>query len=145
MTGLLHAHSGLRWVVLVLMILAIIKAFKGAKNNSEYLKGDDKIFLFAMIAFHTQVLLGLILYFGNGWYQIDGEVMANPATRFFAVEHSIGMLVGMALVTIGRVKSKKIEDVQGKYKKIATLYLLALIVALVSIPWPFMAAGRGLF
>lgn len=144
MTGLLHAHSGLRWIVLALMIIAIVKAFKGQKSN-EYLAKDDKIFLFAMIAFHTQVLIGLIMYFMNGWYKIDGDVMANSATRFFAVEHIFGMLVAMTVITMGRSKSKKIEDPVAKYKKIATFYLIGLIITLVSIPWPFMPAARPLF
>jgi hypothetical protein len=145
MSGLLHAHSGLRWIVIALMLTAIIKGFQGAKGGKEYTSKADKINLFAMIAFHTQVLIGLVLYFMNGWYEIDADVMANSATRFFAVEHIFGMTAAMAIITIGRSKSKKIEGDAAKFKKTATFYLIGFIIAMISIPWPFMPAARALF
>lgn len=139
---LLKAHSGLRWVVLILLILAIVKAFTGWKGYKEF---NQKTSLFAMISVHTQLLIGLILYVVNGWYKVSGEVMANSATRFFAVEHIFGMILAVALITIGRSKSKKETDDSQKWKKIAVFYTIGLILILISIPWPFSPAARGLF
>ena len=59
-----HAHSGLRWVALGLLIYAIVNAFS-KKGVSLYEKKDKMINLFTMILLHTQLLLGLILTF-NG-------------------------------------------------------------------------------
>ena len=58
-----HAHSGLRWVVLALLIAAIAKAFTGKKAGNVMKSEDKKMPLFALIATHTQVLLGLVMYF----------------------------------------------------------------------------------
>lgn len=139
MTGLSHAHGSLRWIVLALLILAIVKGFKAASNGKDYTPKDDKINLFAMIAFHTQVLIGLLLYFLSDakWYQFNGDVMGDSYTRFFSVEHIFGMLLAMALITMGRSKSKKLEIASEKHKKIAVFYLIGLIITLISIPWPF--------
>lgn len=138
MTALTHAHSGLRYVVLALMLAAIFKAF----TSTQYTEDTRKLNLFAMISVHIQILIGLILYFSKGWYKI-GEFMSNPVTRFFAVEHIFGMLVAMALVTIGHSKAKKATTDAEKFKKIKVFYTLALIIILATIPWPFREALGG--
>lgn len=138
MNALTHAHSGLRYVVLALMVAAIVKAF----TSKQYTEGTRKLNLFAMISVHIQIVIGLILYFSKGWYKI-GEFMSNPVTRFFAVEHIFGMLVAMALVTIGHSKAKKATTDAEKFKKIKVFYTLALIIILATIPWPFREALGG--
>lgn len=144
MDGLIHAHSGLRWIVLILMLLAIVNAFNGWKSKKEYTNKTDKINLFAMVGFHTQVLIGLILYFLEGRYQIDADVMGNSLARFFAVEHIFGMIVAMIIITIGRSKSKKIDSSEHKHQKIFTFYLIGLLITLISIPWPFRAGFESI-
>jgi hypothetical protein len=63
---LIHAHSGFRWIVLILLILAIVKMVSGWKSLKEFKVADKKLALFAMIAYHTQFLLGLVLFFISG-------------------------------------------------------------------------------
>lgn len=141
---LVHAHSGLRWVVVILMLTAIFKAF-GGKKNDHLKEGDRKIFLFAMISFHTQWLIGLILYImdiANGKIQF---IMGETYYRFYAVEHITAMTLAFVLITIGHSKSKKAADAPAKYKKIAVFYSIAFIIVLASIPWPFRNLGAGWF
>jgi len=70
-----------------------------------------------------------------------GTVMKDSVTRFFAVEHFAGMLIGIILITIARGKAKKLS-----YGAASWLYLIALIVILVTIPWPFREGiGRPWF
>ena len=64
---MLHLHSGLRYVVLILILLAIVKSIIGWVSKKEYSKGDDKIGLFLMITAHLQLLIGLFLYMTKGW------------------------------------------------------------------------------
>ena len=56
----IHAHSGWRWIVLATLIFAIIKAFQNKKSEGAF---DKKIAMFAMIAYHIQVLGGIVLLF----------------------------------------------------------------------------------
>ena len=44
--GLLHAHSGLRWVVLILLLAAIFNAFSKKKSGT-WGAGDKKLALFS--------------------------------------------------------------------------------------------------
>ena len=54
--ALKHAHSGLRWVVLILLIAAIAQAF--SKKDTLLDNGNRKLAMFAMISLHIQLLIG---------------------------------------------------------------------------------------
>ena len=128
MDALLHAHSGLRYIVLLLLLIAIFQGFMGMSGKKVFTNGNRKIALFAMISCHIQLLLGLVLYFfGNvGLATITNpeldSVMGNPAARFWGVEHITGMILAIALITIGHSKSKKAnEDKASKRRHKVTL------------------------
>ncbi len=148
---LIHFHSGFRYIVLLFLIMAIVKAFSGWTNRKNYRPTNRKLNLFAMIFIHVQLALGLALYFMSDPVQAAfadmGAAMKNPVLRFWAVEHILGMVVATALVTIGRKRAEKAKRDQLKFKRIAIFYLIALIIILVSIPWPFLreSIARGWF
>lgn len=146
---LLHAHSGLRYVVLILLLLAIAQGFGGWSGQKPFTQGKRKVALFAMISCHIQLLIGLILYFmgpvGLASAQIEG-FMKNSVARFWGMEHIAAMVIAIALITIGHSQSKKASSDQKKHRKIALFYTLGLILILASIPWPFRELlGRGWF
>jgi cytochrome bd-type quinol oxidase subunit 2 len=135
---LVHAHSGLRWVVLVLLVAAISHAF--LKKDFGLNKQNRKFALFAMISVHVQLLIGLVLYFISPKVQFSAEVMSNAVSRFYTIEHLLGMLLAIAIITIGYSKGKKTES----FKPVAIYYLIGLVLILVSIPWPFRNLGAGM-
>ena len=135
-----HAHSGLRYVILVLIVMSLVKAYKGWKGDGSFVKGDQMIYLFTMIALHTQMLLGAVLYSISPYVQLSdmAGAMADPQLRFFTVEHILGMIIAIALVTIGRSKTKKMEDGNKQHKTILIFYGIGAVLIFLSIPWPFM-------
>ncbi len=144
-----HLHSGLRWIVLILALLAIVKAFMGMQKKSTFTNSDNKIGLMLISFMDIQLIIGLVLYvFGPlGFKNIQnmgGEVMKNPYTRFFAMEHLVGMLIAIVVFHIGRSKSKKAIDDASKHKKAFIFYLIGLLIILASIPWPFKAGFEGI-
>ncbi len=139
MNALVHAHSGLRYVVLALLIAAIGIAISKWQNN-EY--GDSKIYTFALISCHIQLLLGLILYFISP--KVDFSMMGEKLYRFFTVEHIAMMLVAIILITVGRVRSRKVEA-GAKHRTILFYYAMGLVLIIVAIPWPFRHLGAGWF
>lgn len=140
---LVHAHSGWRWVVLILLLAAIFKSFSGWRSKKEFTAGDKKINLFAMIAFHLQVTFGLILYFLSGKVMFVAGMMKVQVLRFYAIEHIFGMLIAMVLITIGYSKSKRITDSTKKFKTLFWFYFITLLIVLATIPWPFREALGG--
>ncbi len=139
--GLLHAHSGLRWILLILLLATIFTAFNKWKSNAAYLDSDNKLSLFTMILAHIQLLIGLYLYMTSGKVNLSNLNMGNAVERFFAIEHIFGMLLAITLITLGRIQSKKLTTDTLKHKKIFRMYLSALVIMLVTIPWPFRNLG----
>lgn len=144
-SGIVHAHSGLRWILLVLLIAATTNAFKKWKNNEKFVDLDNKLSLFTLIFAHIQLLLGLFLFLKSGKVILSGLDMSSAIFRFFTVEHTLGMLAAIVLITIGRIQSKKITNDALKHKKIFVMFLIALILILISIPWPFRELGANWF
>jgi len=140
---LVHAHSGLRWLVLGLLLYAIFNAI--GKNKSSYEKRDKMVNLFAMISLHIQLLLGLILYFISPKVSFASGWMKDAALRFYGMEHLIGMLAAIVVVTVGRKLAEKQESVVLKNKKIALWYVIGLVLIIASIPWPFRGLGGQWF
>jgi len=140
MNALIHIHSGLRWVALIVLILAIFNAIK-SQNSGKYLKKDKMINLFAMIFLHIQLLIGLGLYFSSNKVNFAQGWMKEGLNRFYGMEHLIGMILAVILVTLGRRKAeKKLKGSRDKHRKIMISYTIGLILILVFIPWPFREA-----
>lgn len=150
-TGLLHLHSLLRYLIILVAIWAIIKAASGMGGGKSYTKSDQRPGLFYLIFMDLQLIVGLLLYvMGNfGIKQIEamggmGEVMKNNVARFFVMEHTLGMILAIILVHIGYANTKKanLSD-RKKFSKSFWFFLISFIVILASIPWPFRDLGRG--
>lgn len=127
---MLHAHSGLRWLVLIFLVIAIIKSFAGWFGKKDYNKSDNLIALLLLSFTHTQMIIGVVLYFISEKVVAIGDAMKDSVLRFWAMEHGITMLIAIALITIGRVKSKKATESVDKFKKGAIFYTIAFILIL---------------
>ena len=134
-----HTHSGLRWVALILILLAIYNSITAKEFN----KREKLINLFSMVSLHTQLILGLILYFISDKVKFFDDWMEEASYRFYGMEHLAGMVIALALITFGYVKSKKGTTPAEIYKPIKLFYVIGLIIILASIPWPFRANLGG--
>lgn len=145
--GLLHLHSFLRWIILIVLLVAVYRSF--ADRNKIFTPGHRKTGLLLMICADVMLLVGLYQWFTGPWglksIQANGmaNVMKNSRLRFFAVEHLIGMLIAIILIHTGYSYAKKNIPDSVKHKRALLFYGLALLIILVSIPWPFRAVGAG--
>jgi hypothetical protein len=134
-------HSGLAYLVLFILVVAVINAVAGLVGKKEFTEKDRKIGLFALIFTHTQLLIGLILYFvsPSGLNMIKavgmGEVMKNSALRLTVVEHPFINILAIVLITIGWSKHKKLTTSESKFKTFSIFYGLGLLLILSRIPW----------
>lgn len=136
MNAIVHAHSGLRWVVLALLLLAIVNGF--LKSSKGTFTSKDKLVAIMALAFtHIQVVIGFVLYFANGYYKLFSE-LSNSTARLYALEHPLTMLLGAIAITIGYSKSKRKTEDNAKFKTIAIWYTIGLVLILSRIPWPFL-------
>lgn len=139
-TGILHLHSALRYVVLILLILSIVTALGGANDaQRKFTDGNRKLFLFTMVSTHVQLLLGIALYVMGSKFEVFTQGLMNVAeARFYGLEHMLLMIIAIALITIGHSKSKKATESKAKFKSIAIFYTIALFIIFIAIPWPFL-------
>jgi hypothetical protein len=148
---MLHAHSVGRWIVLLLLLFAIINSLLA--GNRPYIRSDNRLGLLLTIFADLMLLIGIYLYFVGplGYKPMQGAgmsaVMKDPYNRFFAVEHLAGMLIAIVLIHIGKAQGKRPIGDRAKHRRTMIFYLVALLIILASIPWPFreIFQSRGWF
>lgn len=140
-----HAHSGLRWIALALLVAAILSALIGWMGKKEVSARDILMNKWAMILVHIQVLIGLVLYFISPKVIFAGSSMKDSVLRFFLVEHLSLMLIAAVLITIGHARQKRKELGPLRHKTIFWFYAIGFLLILAGIPWPWQGYGTGWF
>ena len=135
-TGLLHLHNILRWVILLFLIVTIFLAV--AKKPA-----IRQTSLWLLIFSHVMLLIGLYQLIAGRFGIMKGlpegvSLMKDSFYRFFWVEHPLMMIIAIILITIARGKAKLLN-----YKGTTWLLIIALILILAAVPWPFRESGIG--
>ncbi|GAC1438418.1 MAG: hypothetical protein NVSMB63_01930 [Sediminibacterium sp.] len=130
-------------MILVLLLVSLIKAYSGWMGKKVFASGDKKIWLFTMISAHITLLLGLYqVAFGRYGIFTAGlpagtSVMKDKFYRFFWIEHPFTMVLAIVCITLAHGMAKKAVNDEVKYKKAFWYFLIALLLILAGIPWPF--------
>lgn len=139
-TGFLHLHNTLRWLLLIVIVVTLVKYLVGWFGSKPWTKTDNLLGIVFTSLMDLQLLTGLVLYFFLSpvtklALSDFGAAMKDSALRFYAVEHIFMMLIAVVLVHVGRAKSKKAKTDSAKFKLASIFYLIALVVVLAAIPW----------
>jgi len=144
---LVHLHSIGRWLVLLLLLVAIFNSL--VAGSRPFIRSDARTGTILVIFADLMFLIGISLWFFNskgiGHESLRdhsfSEIMKNNALRFYFIEHPAMMLVAIILLHIGKAQGKKAISDKSKHTRTLVFYLLALLLILISIPWPFRAVG----
>ena len=141
-------HSWIRWAVVFAGLYAFIRGALGTSRRSPWTPADDRAGFWFVTALDLQMVVGLILYFllsplTAAALHNFGGAMKDPILRFWAVEHVVGMIIGIALAHIGRARARKTDSLR-RHRVAAIFFGLALVVIVASIPWPGSPHGRPL-
>jgi len=128
-------HSGWAYLALLLLLVAVVNAIIGLTSKKDFTAKDRKIALFALIGTHTQLLIGLILYFVSPLGKAALGEMSNAELRLTSLEHPLINIIAIILITIGWSKHKKLINSEAKFKTFAIFYGLGLLLILSRIPW----------
>jgi hypothetical protein len=145
----LWLHSLLRWAVLLAGVVVWFRAIAGYTAKRPWTPKDDLWGLLLTISADLQLLVGLVLYvFLSPITRIGvrnfAAAMQIPAARFFTVEHVLGMIIAIALIHVGRVKIRKTTDAARKHRLAMIFFGIAMVLLIISIPWPGMPVARPL-
>ena len=132
----------------MLLVIAILMSLAGLTGKKPFSAGQKKTGLFLMIAAHTELLIGLYQWIFGPWgiKFLNNAGMKDPVARFYGMEHITAMVIAIVLITIGRGVSKKNIPDAAKQRRTFWFFLVALLIILVSIPWPWrVGVGRPWF
>ena len=136
----LAVHNILRWIALILTVVAIIRAFWGWFGKRDWTPTDKRVGSFYSISLDVQILLGLLLYFVYSpitQLALDdfGAAMASDALRFFALEHVFYMVLAVILAHVGVITARRAEADNAKHRRAAIWFSLSFITLLLGMPW----------
>ncbi len=145
---MLAFHNLLRWAILIAGFWALINGCTGLFKKRPFSAKDNLSSLLFMIFCDVQLLLGIFLMYSNNWFaklKDMGSLMKNSIDRFFVMEHAFMMILAWILVHVGKVAVKKAPE-EKKHKRMVVYFGIALLLILISIPWPNKPeVGRPLF
>lgn len=127
--------------MLIMLVLNLIRI--NIEKGARFEEMEKKWSLILLIIAHLNLLTGLYQYFfgesGIALIKTYGmkDVMHFANLRFWVVEHITGMLIAIALITVSHSVCKKVADQEKRHKRMSTLYILALVIIIACIPWPF--------
>lgn len=138
---LVLTHSVVRYFILVFLMIVIVRSFMGWQQKSPYSSLDDKFSLWLFMFTHTQLLIGLIVYFISPAVVFSAASMKDTVARYWLVEHITMMVIAIVLITIARITAKKMADAVAKHKRLFIFNTIALVIILIAIA----QSGRGFF
>lgn len=128
-------HSGWAYLALLILVVAVVNALIGKFSGKEFTSKDRKIALFALIAIHIQLLVGLVLYFVSPLGLESLGQMSDKALRLTSLEHPLINIIAIALITVGWSKHKNLVSSESKFKTFSIFYGIGLLLILSRIPW----------
>jgi hypothetical protein len=142
---ILATHNIVRWIALILAIVATVGAFLGWFGKRQWSERDRKIGSYFGIAMDIQLLLGLLLYFvfsplTRTALADFGAAMAVNDLRFFAMEHAFYMILAVVFAHLGSILARRAPESKAKFQRAAIFFGLSLLLILLGMPWmrPFI-------
>jgi hypothetical protein len=140
--ALLYTHSLLRYLLLILLLAVIVRAFLGFSGKKSFGAADNLLSLTLFSVTHTQLLVGLILYFlSSSLVHFGAGAMKDPLIRYWTVEHITIMLIAVTLITVARISLKKMKEDVARHKRLLIFNSIALLLILMAIAM----SKRGFF
>lgn len=140
-TALLLAHSLIRWLVVISLLVAIIRACRALTANAAFSKTHNAIRHWTATFTHVQFMAGFALYFISplvkAFYANKHDGLQNATLTFFSIIHILLMFTAVMIITIGSARAKRQPHDRAKHKTILTWFSTGLAIILMAIPWPF--------
>jgi hypothetical protein len=119
---LLQAHSGWRWLMLLLIIITAVKMLIGWQGKQKWSRLDTNLLFYSRIAMYIQVILGVILYI----------LQQRWADMRFTGEHVIVALLAVGAIEFGTARAKRLSG-SNMFKFAFIGFAVALVLILVAI------------
>ncbi|MCL6642138.1 MAG: hypothetical protein K6T71_02285 [Candidatus Bipolaricaulota bacterium] len=119
---LIKAHSGVRWLVLALILIGIGRAGWGWLNSQNYAKLDRVWGAISSGLMDLQILLGFVIFFLLGWE-------SRPSLLW----HLTLMLTAAVSVHLGTIFARRLAEDRRKHYAHLLAYLIGLLLVLLGV------------
>lgn len=128
-----HFHSGWAYLTILMGVIFVVSTLIYATSKKDTDNVIKKIGLFTTIAFHVQLLVGLIYYIMR-FSALDGagNIMKSDILRFTFLEHPMMMIAAVAFMTIANAKLKRSTVVP---MSVVVFAIVSMACLLSRIPW----------
>lgn len=138
-SAILTVHSYLRYAVLILVLLVVLRYVAGLLSSRAWNDGDEAVGRWMIRVWDLQFLLGLVLYFLSPIVQFGfanfGDAMGDAQLRRFLVEHPVLNLLAIGALHVGWIRARKAVSAQGRRVRALVFIGIAAVLVVVSIPW----------
>lgn len=121
MEFILTLHGSVRWLVLIVAVLAVVRFALGWLRKLDYTPLDSRLMLIYTIALDFNLLLGLILLIGLGG--------GFPSNR---IEHAGTMFLAVLLAHTNAAWRKS-DDAQRKFRNNLVVVIVSLLVIFMGV------------
>jgi hypothetical protein len=118
-------HSLWRWVVLLVVTVALVRGLIGWLRGGEWTGNDRLLALATTITLDIQLVLGLLLY-GTGSYWEAGN--------FVAYIHPLVMIIAIIVVHTTTIMIRRTEPASAKFRTLTIGLFIALFLITAAIP-----------
>lgn len=125
---ILATHNIVRWIVLIIAILAVVRAIIGYFGKHAWIPADPKIGSWLAMFIDIQLLLGIILIIYN-------YVSIGTLDPRIWMEHVIPMLLAVIFAHLGSALPKRVDTPHKKHRRALIWRGLTLLVIIIAIPW----------
>ena len=148
---LLIVHSWLRYPVLLVLLLVVLRCATGLRRGREWDDViDDGLGHWLMRLWDLQFLLGLVLYFlspiTHFAFANFGEAMGDRQLRVVTLEHPLLMLLATAALHAGWARAHKSAPARARLLRWLIFVAAAALLAAIAIPWegrPLLRISTG--
>ena len=118
-------HSFWRWVVLIAAVVGLVGAAGGWLGSLPARLAARRAGTLYAVTLDVQLVVGLILWIGKGWYAVPG---------FYRFEHPTTMLLAVVVAHVGQVMAKRASDPRAAARTVAIAIAVSLVLVVVGIP-----------
>lgn len=134
-------HSQTRWLVLISLVYAIFRAFKGYFSDRKFTGTDNSVRHWTATIAHIQLITGMIFYLRSPviqyFWKNFNEAKDLFEHLFFGLIHIVLMITAIVIITIGSALAKRKLSDKEKFKTMGIWFSIALTIIFIAIPWPF--------
>ncbi|MCB0214110.1 MAG: hypothetical protein KDJ52_32530 [Anaerolineae bacterium] len=140
---LFQAHSGWRWIALLLLVVTTVKVIIGLAAGQKWTGLDQKLVTFTNIAVSIQVLLGIFLYV---LLLTQGGGITGKTVGALTGGHLVPALLALGGIGFASARSKKASTHRQKFMMATIGMVIAIVLvlgALMTVGGPFAMATAG--